>query len=157
MHPDSHAIVEVPGTNIAFFGSDGGIVRSSAGFSDISSQCTTERGLADADLALCQQLLSAVPTRLFTTYNDGLSTLQFQSVSVNPSNANNLMGGRKITEHSKTSQFDNRVAAENLWRRRSVGFNVATRRSVQLVLLNFHDVNFQNGDPLKWVMPAVPS
>jgi hypothetical protein len=93
MHPDSHAIVEVPGTRIAFFGSDGGIVRSSGDFSDISSQCTTERGLAGADLALCQQLLSAVPTQLFTTYNDGLSTLQFQSVSVNPSNANNLMGG----------------------------------------------------------------
>src|SRR5205085_6276637 len=93
MHPDSHAVVEVPDSNIAFFGSDGGIVRSSAGFTDISSQCTAERGLTGSDLALCQQLLSAVPTRLFTTYNDGLSTLQFQIVSANPSNANTLMGG----------------------------------------------------------------
>src|SRR5205085_2883798 len=92
MHPDSHAIVEVPGTDIAFFGGDGGIVRSSGDFADISSQCTA-RGLSGADLATCQQLLSAVPTLLFTTYNDGLSTLQFQSVSANPSNANNLMGG----------------------------------------------------------------
>src|SRR6266496_3213124 len=68
MHPDSHAIVQAPGSSIAFFGSDGGIVRSSGSFANISSQCTTERGLTGADLALCQQLLSAVPTRLFTTY-----------------------------------------------------------------------------------------
>src|SRR5205814_10646767 len=81
MHHDSHAIVQAPGTNITFFGSDGGIVRSSGGFANISAQCTTQRGLTGTDLALCQQLLSAVPTRLFTTYNDGLSTVQFQSVS----------------------------------------------------------------------------
>ena len=29
MHPDSHAIVEIPGTDSAIFGSDGGLVRSS--------------------------------------------------------------------------------------------------------------------------------
>ena len=32
MHPDSHAIVEIPGTDSAFFGSDGGLVRSSGRF-----------------------------------------------------------------------------------------------------------------------------
>ena len=39
MHPDSHAIVEIPGTDSAIFGSDGGLVRSSGTFVDISSQC----------------------------------------------------------------------------------------------------------------------
>src|SRR5256714_9914091 len=63
MHPDSHAIVEVPGTDAAFFGGDGGILRSSGAFADISSQCTA-RGLSGTDLATCQQLLSAVPTHL---------------------------------------------------------------------------------------------
>ena len=29
MHPDSHAIAEIPGTDSAIFGSDGGLVRSS--------------------------------------------------------------------------------------------------------------------------------
>ena len=91
-HPDSHAIVELPGNNGAFFGGDGGITRSSGNYSNISSQCAS-RGLSGTNLATCVQLLSAVPTQLFTTYNDGLSTLQFQSVSINPSNANNLMGG----------------------------------------------------------------
>ena len=158
MHPDSHAIVEVPGSNIAFFGSDGGIVRSSGGFSDISSQCTTERGLAGADLALCQQLLSAVPTQLFTTYNDGLSTLQFQSVSVNPSNANNLMGG---TQDNGT--FEKPPNSTTVWPQKiygdggQSGFNVGnTAFRFNSFTGNFHDVNFRNGDPLKWVIASGP-
>src|SRR5256884_408091 len=158
MHPDSHAIVEVPGSNIAFFGSDGGIVRSSAGFSDISSQCTTERGLSGADLALCQQLLSAVPTELFTTYNDGLSTLQFQSVSVNPSNANNLMGG---TQDNGT--FEKPSNSTTVWPQKiygdggQSGFNVGnTAFRFNSFFLNFHDVNFRNGNPLKWVIASGP-
>jgi hypothetical protein len=158
MHPDSHAVVEVPGTNIAFFGSDGGIVRSSAGFRDISSQCTTERGLTGADLALCQQLLSAVPTRLFTTYNDGLSTLQFQSVSVNPSNANNLMGG---TQDNGT--FEKPPNSTTVWPQKiygdggQSGFNAGNSAfRFNSFFLNFHDVNFRNGNPLKWVIASGP-
>jgi hypothetical protein len=158
MHPDSHAVVEVPGTNIAFFGSDGGIVRSSAGFRDISSQCTTERGLTGADLALCQQLLSAVPTRLFTSYNDGLSTLQFQSVSVNPSNANNLMGG---TQDNGT--FEKPTNSTTVWPQKiygdggQSGFNVGNPAlRFNSFFLNFHDVNFRNGNPLKWVIASGP-
>ena len=158
MHPDSHAVVEVPDSNIAFFGSDGGIVRSSVGFSDISSQCTTERGLTGADLALCQQLLSAVPSRLFTTYNDGLSTLQFQSVSVNPSNANNLMGG---TQDNGT--FEKPPNSTTVWPQKiygdggQSGFNVGnTAFRFNSFFLNFHDVNFRNGNPLKWVIASGP-
>src|SRR5213595_3688458 len=158
MNPDSHAIVQVPGSNITFFGSDGGIVRSSAGFSDISSQCTTERGLSGADLALCQQLLSAVPTELFTTYNDGLSTLQFQSVSVNPSNANNLMGG---TQDNGT--FEKPPNSTTVWPQKiygdggQSGFNVGnTAFRFNSFFLNFHDVNFRNGNPLKWVIASGP-
>jgi len=158
MHPDSHAIVEVPGSNIAFFGSDGGIVRSSASFSDISSQCTTERGLTGADLALCQQLLSAVPTQLFTTYNDGLSTLQFQSVSVNPSNANNLMGG---TQDNGT--FEKPPNSTTVWPQKiygdggQSGFNVGNPAlRFNSFFLNLHDVNFRNGNPLKWVIASGP-
>src|SRR5437764_2358574 len=158
MHPDSHAVVEVPGSNIAFFGSDGGIVRSSAGFTDISSQCTTERGLTGSDLALCQQLLSAVPSRLFTTYNDGLSTLQFQSVSINPSNANNLMGG---TQDNGT--FEKPPNSTSAWQQKiygdggQSGFNVGNPAlRFNSFFLNFHDVNFRNGNPLKWVIASGP-
>src|SRR4029453_11272463 len=72
-HPDSHAIVEIPGTNSAIFGTDGGLMRSSGTFADISSQCTTYRGLSGTNLATCQQMLSAVPTFL-ENLNKGLST-----------------------------------------------------------------------------------
>src|SRR5437870_6355368 len=77
-HPDSHAIVEIPGTDSAIFGGDGGLTRSSGAFADISSQCTARR-LTGTNLATCQQLLSAVPTFLYNL-NKSLSTLQFQSL-----------------------------------------------------------------------------
>ncbi len=60
-------------------------------FTDISSQCAS-RGLRATSLALCQQLLSAVPTHLYSL-NKGLSTLQFQSLSVAPDDPNHLQGG----------------------------------------------------------------
>src|SRR2546429_678721 len=158
MHPDSHAVVETPGSNIAFFGSDGGIVRSSGSFANISSQCTTERRLTGADLALCQQLLSAVPTQLFTTYNDGLSTLQFQNISINPSNANNLMGG---TQDNGT--FEKPSNSTTAWPQKiygdggQSGFNVGnTAFRFNSFTGNFHDVNFRNGNPLKWVIASGP-
>ena len=157
MHPDSHAVVEVPGTDIAFFGGDGGIVRSSGSFANISSQCTA-RGLTGTNLATCVQMLSAVPTQLFTTYNDGLSTLQFQSVSINPSNANNLMGG---TQDNGT--FEKPSNSTTNWPQviygdgGQSGFNVGnTALRFNSFTSNFHDVNFQNGDPTKWVIASGP-
>jgi hypothetical protein len=157
MHPDSHAIVEVPGTDAAFFGSDGGVLRSSGSFTNISSQCTA-RGLTGADLATCQQLLSAVPTQLFTTYNDGLSTLQFQSLSVNPSNPNNLMGG---TQDNGT--FEKPANSTTVWPQIMYGDGGQSGFSIANSILRFnsftsnaHDVNFQNGDPLKWVIASGP-
>jgi hypothetical protein len=156
-HPDSHAIVEVPGTDSAFFGTDGGLMRSSGNFSNISSQCTA-RGLAGSDLATCTQLLSAVPKLLFTTYNDGLSTLQFQSVSINPSNANNLMGG---TQDNGT--FEKPANSITTWPQKiygdggQSGFNVGnTAFRFNSFTGNFHDVNFRNGDPVKWVIASGP-
>src|SRR5262249_46435145 len=57
MHPDQHGFVVSPTDPGLFFdGSDGGLVRSDGLFSNIASQCTTERGLSGDDLALCQQL-----------------------------------------------------------------------------------------------------
>jgi hypothetical protein len=156
-HPDSHAIVELPGNNGAFFGGDGGLTRSSGNYSDISSQCT-DRGLSGNDLATCVQLLSAVPTQLFTTYNDGLSTLQFQSLSINPSNVNNLMGG---TQDNGT--FEKPSNSTTNWPQKiygdggQSGFNLGNSAlRFNSFTSNFHDVNFQNGDPVKWVIASGP-
>jgi hypothetical protein len=92
LHPDQHVIAFAPGNaDIAFIGNDGGVFRTGGSFTDSSGSCT-QRGLTGADLTDCQQWLSAIPTRL-SAINRGLATLQFQSLSVNPQNANDLLGG----------------------------------------------------------------
>jgi hypothetical protein len=91
-HPDQHFIVINPNNPLQYFeSSDGGMMRSSGEVADISGNCSS-RGLSGAILARCQQLLSRVPTKL-TSINTGLTTLQFQSLSVNPFNSNDVQGG----------------------------------------------------------------
>src|SRR5437667_5463624 len=155
-HPDSHAIVEIPGTNSAIFGGDGGLMRSSGAFADISSQCTTYRGLSGADLALCQQLLSAVPTFLYNL-NKGLSTLQFQSLSVAADNSKHLQGG---TQDNGTFET---YGSAVVWPQiiygdgGQSGFNVSNS-SVRFNTFfdRYTDANFQNGDSTKWVVISGP-
>jgi hypothetical protein len=68
-------------------------MRSSGQFADASANCSDpNRGLSGASLARCQQLLSRIPTQL-QSMNKGLTTLQFQHLSVNPRNSNDLQGG----------------------------------------------------------------
>jgi hypothetical protein len=103
LHPDQHSIVTAPGNPFLFFDTnDGGIMRSNGHFTDVSSNCN-DRGLSGDELARCQQLLSAVPQRL-RSLNLGLSTLQFLSLSVSPSDATLLQGGTQDngTWQSKT-------------------------------------------------------
>ena len=155
MHPDSHAIVEIPGTNSAIFGSDGGLVRSSGTFSDISPQCSN-RPLSPMSLATCQQLLSAVPSKLFNL-NKGLSTLQFQSLSVAPDNPKHVQGGTQDNGTLETT------GSAVVWPQiiygdgGQSGFS-ATNSSLRFNSFTgaFHDVNFQNGDPTKWVIASGP-
>ena len=155
-HPDSHAIVEIPGTDSAIFGGDGGLMRSSGAFADISSQCTTYRGLSGSDLALCEQLLSAVPT-LLHNLNKGLSTLQFQSLSVAADNSKHLQGG---TQDNGTFET---YGSAVVWPQiiygdgGQSGFNV-TNSSMRFNSFfgQFHDANFQNADPSKWVIIGGP-
>jgi len=155
-HPDSHAIVEIPGTDSAIFGTDGGLMRSSGAFADISSQCTTYRGLTGTDLALCQQLLSAVPTYLYNL-NKGLSTLQFQSLSVAADDPKHLQGG---TQDNGT--FETTGSAVT-WPQiiygdgGQSGFNVAnSAQRFNTFFANYTDANFQNGAPSKWVVISGP-
>ena len=66
IHPDQHAIVINPGNPTQIFeGSDGGVIRTSGTFSDISSQCNYRTAAAAASAAAsctnCKRLLSRVP------------------------------------------------------------------------------------------------
>jgi len=155
MHPDSHAIVEVPNTDAAIFGSDGGLMRSSGSFSDISSQCSS-RGLGAVSLASCQQMLKAVPSVL-TSLNQGLSTLTFQSVSINPFDPkNSIQGGNQdngTLVYSGSTTWTQEIYGDG----GQSGFNISSPAlRFNSFSGNFHDVNFQNGDPTKWVIASGP-
>ncbi len=152
MHPDQHAIAFVPGSpNIAILGSDGGVVRTDGVYVNASADCAT-RGIAGADLVDCQNWLAAIPREIISTTNAGLSTLQFQSVSINPQDpANDIIGG---TQDNGTWAYNGRTGT---WFESvggdggNSGINAVTPQvrmhsyfSTQL------DVNYRGNDPLGW-------
>ncbi len=152
IHPDQHALVVSDSNPYLFFeGSDGGLMRSSGDFVDQSAECAA-RGLSGDDLSFCQGLLWRVPSYLYSL-NKGLSTLQFQSLSVNAFNAKNLMGGTQDNGTFETT------GSAVVWPQiiygdgGQSGFNSA---NPALRFNSFfgqnHDANFQNGDPTKWVI-----
>jgi len=155
IHPDQHALVVNPNNPLQFFeGSDGGLVRSTGSLSDISSQCAA-RGLTGGNLTFCQGLLSAVPSELFSL-NTGLSTLQFQSLSVAADNAGHVQGG---TQDNGTFE----TTGSTTWPQIIYGDGGQSGFSALNSSLRFNtftgqanDANFRNGDPSKWVIISAP-
>ncbi len=156
IHPDQHALVVSDKNPYLFFeGSDGGLMRSSGEFVDQSSECAA-RGLIGANLSFCQGLLTRVPTYLYSL-NKGLSTLQFQSLSVNPFDPKNLMGGTQDNGTFETT------GSSVVWPQiiygdgGQSGFNAGNSAlRFNSFFGQFHDANFQNGDPTKWVIISGP-
>ncbi|UCC64117.1 MAG: exo-alpha-sialidase, partial [Anaerolineae bacterium] len=150
LHPDQHDIATNPNNPFQFFvTNDGGVMRSSGEFSDVSAWCDS-RGLGGPSLSRCQQMLSRVPSKL-ESMNKGLSTLQFLSLSVSPHNVNLLQGG---TQDNGTWQTPGNPAK---WENTMIGdggqsgFDIADRN------FRFHtfydaspDVNFSGGDIADW-------
>ena len=156
LHPDQHALVVSPDNPYLFFeGSDGGLVGSSGSFSDISSQCTSPRALTGADLLLCQQLLKRVPTQLFSL-NKGLSTLQFQSVSVAADNFKHVQGGTQ--DNGTFETYGSMTWPQEIYGDGGQSGFSRTNSSMRFNSFfgQFHDGNFQNGDPSKWVIISAP-
>jgi hypothetical protein len=157
IHPDQHAVVTVPGSPLQFItGSDGGVVRSDGKFADISAKCDA-RGLSSEDNALCKSLLGRVPNQL-VNMNNGLSTLQFQSLSASTQRPQNLLQGG--TQDNGTFQYN---GSRNVWPQiiygdgGQSGFNTAddTLR-FNTFTGQAHDANFRGGDPDKWVIISAP-
>jgi hypothetical protein len=157
IHPDQHAIVTVPGRPLQFIsGSDGGVVRSDGQLADISYKCDS-RGLSPADTAYCKSLLRAVPNQL-VNMNNGLSTLQFQSLSMSAQRPKNLlMGG---TQDNGTFQFN---GSPIVWPQIIYGDGGQSGFGATNDTLRFNtftgqanDANFRNGDPTKWVIISAP-
>lgn len=151
MHPDQHAMAFAPGNpDVAFCGSDGGVVRTSGDFADASAGCAA-RGLTGADLVDCQAWLKSIPARI-DTLNDGLNTLQFQSLSLNAQDPlHDLLGG---TQDNGTWSWS---GTQKSWFESMQGDGGQSGTDVATPNVRMHtfynpspDVNFQGTDPLGW-------
>jgi len=110
-----------------------------------------------ANTALCKSLLSRVPNQL-VNMNNGLSTLQFQSLSVSAKHPLNLLQGG--TQDNGTFQYN---GSPNVWPQVIYGDGGQSGINATNDALRFntftgqaHDANFRNGDPSKWVIISAP-
>ena len=155
LHPDQHALVTHPSNPFQFFEvNDGGVMRSSGEFADVSWWCDSRgiptTGSGPAQLARCRQLLSRVPTEL-VSLNKGLPTLQFQSLSVSPFNVNLVQGG---TQDNGTWQTPGNPIK---WENTMIGDGGQSGFDAASPSFRFHtffdaqmDVNFSDGDIADW-------
>src|SRR6266571_8392336 len=165
LHPDQHFLVVNPNNPFQFFeSSDGGIVRSSGDFADVSANCNGRqvfdqslnggagghRPPTPAEFARCEQLLSRVPTVL-ESLNKGLSTLQFQSLSYSPHDPNIVQGG---TQDNGTWQTTGNPVK---WTNVMIGDGGQSGFDIADPHFRFHtfagrgsDVNFSDGAVADW-------
>ncbi|MGH3729162.1 MAG: exo-alpha-sialidase, partial [Micromonosporaceae bacterium] len=158
LHPDQHDLVTNPNNPYEFIeANDGGVMRSSGRFVDRSQWCADpERGLdTPAKVERCKQMLSRIPSRL-TGINDGLSTLQFMSLSVSPHDAGELQGG---TQDNGTWENQN----SRTWHNTMIGDGGQSGYDVSDPDFRFHtffdaspEVNFDGGDTGSWIWTADP-
>jgi hypothetical protein len=157
LHPDHHELVVNPNDPFQFFSaSDGGLVRSDGEFADVSYKCD-QRGLNAARNAYCKSLLWRVPDSL-VNINEGLSTLQFNSISVSSQRPKNL--AQAGTQDNGTFEY---TGSPTVWKQEIYGDGGQSGFSVTDDSLRFNtffgqasDVNFHNGDPTKWVIATGP-
>ena len=154
LHPDQHDIVTNPNNPLQFFETnDGGVMRSSGALVNRSSWCTgpPNRGLNAVQTARCQQMLSAIPSKL-DGINDGLSTLQWIKVTASPHNPQLLQGGTQDNGTWETPgnpvKWENTMIGDGGWN----GFDAANPN------FRFHsffdvspEVNFEGGNMATWI------
>ena len=146
IHPDQHALVF--GGGVTFIGDDGGIMRINGPFVDASAQCDT-RGLTPLRLLDCKAWLSAIPSRT-DQLNDGLSTLQFNSFSINTASKNtDIMGG---TQDNGTWSIAGKTTFESVGG--DGGQSGISPRNPRIRMHTYYsrqgDVNFNGTDTMGW-------
>lgn len=163
MHPDQHALVFDPANpDVAFVGSDGGLVRVSGPYVDVHNdpnigcKAPFRPHLGPASTIDCNSWLSAVPTQV-AFLNAGLATLQFQSVAVDASNVNNVIGGTQdngtLFRQGTSTTWNEQVGGDG----GQSGINAAHPNiSFHSYYSPAHDVNFNTGDPASWDWIADP-
>jgi hypothetical protein len=163
IHPDQHEIVVNPGNPTQIFeASDGGVIRTSGTFADISAQCD-ERGragnLAPASIVACRRLLSRVPVELNHIDKKLGSTLQLINVAINPSNSCEVMGGTQDNgTWSNNNGCDRNTFQQVIYGDGANAVYDATNPTWRAngFTSGFGDSNFRNGDPERWVITTGP-
>lgn len=157
-HVDVRAVVFHPrDPDIAFIGSDGGVVRTDGLFVDISSRCSSLFPSATQ----CATMLARVPNRLIFM-NKGLQTMQFYNVAIDPVDPlKRLIGG---LQDNSTIWHDG-TGDSRVWKplfafgdgTSASGFH-PTRGEVTFASFqsNRYFVNFRNGDQARWVRTDDP-
>jgi hypothetical protein len=154
IHPDQHALVVNPSNPMQFFeGSDGGVIRSSGATTDDSSNCPNYGSPYNEE---CANVTTAVPTHL-DSLNVNLSTLQFQSVSINPTDSTDLIAGTQDNGtwagKSGTPNWSQAIWGDG----GQAGFDSGNHN---VRFINFYspysDVNFRNGEKTSWVFVGDP-
>jgi transposase-like protein len=155
LHPDQHAIAGVPfSSDVVFIGNDGGIWRLDGSFVNASAQCAG-RGLSGADLTDCNNWLSKTP-KTITSLNDGLSTLQFQSLSSSAQNPKDVQGGTQDNGTQATTNGNN-WSVTIFGDGGQSGINVANPKIRMHTFFSPNgDVNFNGNSELGWDFMAGP-
>jgi len=167
IHPDQHAIIVNPGFPTQIFeGSDGGVIRTSGQFADISSQCDDGHRNGGGPLPptsgsyqTCKRVLSRVPSALDHINKRLSSTLQFINVAINPELPCEVMGGTQDNgTWSNTDGCGRDVFNQVIY---GDGGNAAYDATNGTWRANeftggFGDSNFRNGDPERWVITTGP-
>jgi hypothetical protein len=157
-HVDVRSVVFHPqDPDIAFVGSDGGVVRTDGLFVDISSRCPT----LFPNAAQCATMLARAPNRIIFM-NRGLQTMQFYNVSIDPREPlKRLIGGLQ----DNGTIWQDGLSEARVWRpffasgdgTSASGFH-PTRAEVGFASFqsNNYFVNFRNGDQTRWNISGDP-
>jgi len=158
LHPDQHTIAATPlNPNIVYIGNDGGVWRLDGTFANVSSVCA-DRGLGGNNLIDCTHWLSKVPATI-SSLNEGLGTLQFQSLSVAASDPlSTIMGGTQDNGTQALAAKGNGNGKGNRdWFVTIFGDGGQSGISAFDSTKRFHtffdaqiDMNFRGADPLGW-------
>lgn len=166
IHPDQHVIAVNPSNPTQIFeGSDGGLIKTSGDFADISSQCDSQYRNGGGPLpttsgsyTACKRLLSRVPTTLGHIDQQLSSTLQFISVAINPASTCQVLGGTQDNGTWSNLGCDNKTFTQVIY---GDGGNAGFDATNPNWMFNeytggYSDSNFEGGDPEKWVITSGP-
>ena len=162
IHPDQHAIAVNPSNPTQIFeGSDGGVIRTSGQFADTQAQCDEPHRNGggplppSGSLTTCHRMLSRVPTVIDHIDQTLGSSIQFFNVAIDPFSTCAVIGGTQDNGTWSTGPgCDRDTFTQVIYGDGGDAFFDSTHQGWMGngFTSGFGDVNFENGDPTKWVI-----